>query len=427
MAVTPFQFVTDAVLGDVPNGFYPMKDSNRQVIMTRTPGKKKLCQLPNVTEVRALYDDPAETGDFFYAFGSQGSNTLIFRVDPVAGTYSQIGTITTSANGPMWIESNPTQIGICDGAYLWVYNFTTGILTNTGQAASALAYQDGHGLYLIPGTNTWGFTNVDDFTTIDPTNVYNTTAKPGNILGIMSYIREPYLMTGRVIEIWYDAGGDNTSPQTPTFALNTAGIIEIGLGAVGTPNTALGNMANWLSDTGEWQGAQGYSAQKVSTQMMDRAVQGYATFTDARCFTNRSGGHIFTQMNFPTGETSWVIDWTTQMVHKRSSYLTAGGFGRDRANCYCFCNDQHFVGDYKNGIVYQMSDDFYDDNGHPIPRTLYTVEKDGGLQRVYCSELQLLMDMGIGLQGGGNPQVGLEIYHDGGNTYSNIISVGAGP
>ncbi len=423
----PFPFVTDGTKGDVPNGFYVRPDSDRGNILMRTPGKSTLCTLSNTSEIRGAFANPGITPEYMYFVGRRGTTSVFWRVDPNTGVAAEIGTITTSYTGPIWIENNPTQISICDGVSMWIFTPATGLFVqNTDPdfvlGAGAMAYQDGYGLFIRPNSNVWGFTSINNFLSVDALDFYSITAKPGNLIGILSHQREPYLLTINSALIYYNYGGDNSSLDNPTFALNTAGLIEQGCGAAGTPNTGDGVIPNWLTNKGEWLAAAGYQAKKVSNEMMDRAVNSFPIFSDARCFSYRDKGHVFTIMNFPSGDQTWVMDWTTKLLHKRQSYKADGsGWGRDRANCYCTINNRHFVGDYENGKIYEMSEDFLDDAGNDIRRELYGSELDGGTSRLYCSEIQLLMKTGIGLESGLDPQVMLEISKDGGNTWDVSI------
>ncbi len=426
----PFKIITDGVIGDVPVNFYPASDSERGVILQPTPGKLKLCTLPDCTEIRGLYASPSVSLQYFYAVAQRGSQSVLWRIDDTGG-YAELGTITTSASGPVWMVNNPTQLGICDGVSMYVYVPSTGVFVQVTDldfpGASSLDYQDGYGLFSVPNTNQWGFTALNDFTSVDALDFYSKESRPDNIVALFSFMREPYILGSLSAEVWYNAGGDNSSASYPTFARNTGGVIEHGCGAAGTPNTMDGMIANWLSNKGQWITAAGYAAKEVPNQMFDRAVKGFSQFSDARCFSYRDQGHVFSVMNFPAGDQTWVLDWTTQLLHKRQSYKDDGsGYGRDRANCYCNQNNKHYVGDYSNGTIYEMNTDYYDEDGHEIQRTLHTIETDGGMQRLFFPELKLLIEAGVGLESGLDPQIMQQHSGDGGHTWSTERWVSAG-
>ena len=107
--------------------------------------------------------------------------------------------------------------------------------------------------------------------------------------------------------------------------------------------------------------ARGYRPQVVSTQAIEDEWATYSTVTDAEAFAYKMSGHEFWVISFPTAGKTWVYDVTTKFWHERSS-----GGGRWRARNHGYCFGKHFVGDYANGKIYQMSNAFYDDDGTAI-------------------------------------------------------------
>jgi len=108
------------------------------------------------------------------------------------------------------------------------------------------------------------------------------------------------------------------------------------------------------------------------------------------------------------------------------------------------------VGDYANGIIYQLDPQNYTDNGNEIRRVRRCPHIVSDFQRQYFSELQLQFQPGVGLEGnvtgstsptngvagvgvaglaragvanlatvGANPQAMLRWSNDGGSTWSN--------
>lgn len=425
-----FPFILDGIHGDVPNGFYPASDSERGVILHPYPGLVELCQLPSSTVVRGLYS----YNNYMYALAVRGTDTILWRIDP-SGGFAEVGTITTSDEGPIWITNNATQICIVDGVTGYTFTPATNVFVQISDpdfpGAGGVDFQDGYGLFFKPNSNQWFFSSLYDFTQFDALDFYSKESRPDNIVGLVSFLREPWIFGPSAVEVWYNAGGDNSSPNNPTFARNTGGIVPYGLGASGSilpenqsnPRTSL----RWLTNQGQVAHAVSYAAKVISNQMFDRATADFSTFADCIAFEYRSGGHEFTQYNFPTGDQTWVWDEVTKAWSKRQSYLDDGsGWGRHRANCYTLHNGKHYVGDYINGKIYEMTDSAYDDDGHEVERILYSKEVDGGMERISFPSVQLLCEAGVGTPGGDNPQIMLDFSADGGNTWSNKVQQGAG-
>jgi hypothetical protein len=259
-------------------------------------------------------------------------------------------------------------------------------------------------------------------------------------MGLLCFMREPWIFgVTSGSEVWYNAGGDNSSVLTPTFARNTGGLVPYGCGAAGTilpeggsnPRTVL----RWLSSQGQLIQASGYVGQVISNQMFDREVQGdgtlkhpgFATFADAISFDYKDQGHEFTQITFPAGGQTWVYDGTTKLLHKKQSYLDdLTGYGRHRANCYTSLNNKHYVGDYSNGCIYEMSTVYYDDDGEEIQRVIHSREIDGGMTPISFPNVQIIVEPGIGLESGLDPQIMLQFSEDYGNTWTSEVWQSAG-
>jgi hypothetical protein len=434
MAPKPWPVVVDALYGDVPNGLFPAKDTTQQLVLLPFGGLQELCTLTDCTEVREGWS----WNGYMYWLAKRGGQSVLWRVDET-GTFAELGTITTSTTGPAWIRNNQTQLCVVDGVSGYVHTpATNGFVQITDEyflGASSLEYQDGYGLFSVPGSNQWFFSAINNFLTGDPLDFYSKQALTDNISSIRSFKREPYIFgTDKGTELWYNAGGDNSSAQNPTFARNTGGLINYGLAAPKAVDDMDGTVMTWLSRNGQIIQAAGTTAGVKSNQMFDREVAGdgsllypgYSTIADCLTFSYRDQGHIFQQFTFPTADATWILDGTTGLLLKRQSYKASGGYGRHRANCYIRHNNKHYVGDFENGKIYEMSAEYLDDDGHEINRVLYSHDINGGKSLISFPNIQVLVEAGHGLPAGADPQIGLEFSPDGGRTWSNMVNRSVG-
>jgi hypothetical protein len=414
-----FPFVTDGIRGDVPTNFYPATDPEKKSILHGTPGLKELCDLTACTEVRGLFTYDT----YMYAVARRGGESVLWRIDS-SGGFSEVGTILTSTIGPVWITRNPTQLLIVDGVSGYVYTPGTGLMVQITDedfpGAGTADYQDGYGLFTEPGTKRWFFSSIDDFLTFDALDFYSKEGKPDQVISILSDHREPWIFGTKSTEVWYNTGGDNTSAATATFARNQGGLIEFGCGAAKSP-AQFDNSITWLSDQGQLMKAKGYSPVIISNDMFGLEISQYATFSDAIAFSYTENEHNFYQITFPTANKTWVYDAKTQIFHKRTSWQGVGEFGRHRANCYALLNNKHYVGDYENGKIYEMSLDYLDDAGNEIQRRVYSTEFYAGLKKHFFPSVQIEFEPGVGLESGLDPQAMLEFSNNGGKTWSNEI------
>ena len=418
----PFPYVKNSTVGDVPINFYPALDSEKREILKGTFGLSTHCTATNCTEGRGIYSWKG----YLYCLFRRGSQTVLFRVDPTAAiSPTELGYFTTSFTGPTWIKNNSTQLCIVDGVSGHVYTPATGNLQQITDAnfpgAAAMDYIEGVGIFIQPNSIEWFYSNLYDFLTYPSASYIGFESKAvEKLVGILMFYDQIFVIADTAAEVWsmVDTGGSLTASP---FQRNTYGFVDYGCGAAGSINTADGTIPNWISNQGQWIIVPGYEGQVVSTPMFDRAVAGMTSFADARSFTWRDDGHVFTAMTFPIGGQTWVMDWTMKTLIKMTSYLTDGtGWGRHRLNCLTKCGNDLFGLDYENGTVYKVSRDYKDDDGHAIQRILHTIEWDGGSDDIDFGSMTLLTKMGVGLVSGqgSDPQVMRQFSKDSGENWS---------
>ena len=163
--------------------------------------------------------------------------------------------------------------------------------------------------------------------------------------------------------------------------------------------------------------------QRISTDAVDEAIQGYNDATDAVGSVHTKDGHTFYILNFPGAKKTWVYDLTEKLWHERT-YLSGGttevgqiqrfyaGFGREIMALAP-----------ASGKVYQVRSDVYDDDGVDIVRTRQAGHISHEQKWLFYSSLQLDCNTGQGIVA--NPSYTLEISNDGGNTFPmQIIQIG---
>lgn len=421
-----FPFITDGIHGDVPINFYPAADSEVGVLLQPSPGLDSFCSLTNCTELRGIYS----WDNYLYAVARRGSSSPVFKIN-TGGSAAEIGEINTSFTGKVQFADNPTQLAICDGVTTWVYTPSSGAIIPIADAdfpgSGGLAYQDSYGLFFEPDTTKWFFSGVYDFTSFDALDFYTQRARNDKIRAIASHRKQVWLLGDKAFEVWYNAGGDNSSVTSPTFALYQDGIYDVGIGAPASLTDMQGAALAFISTRRDFIMTQGISPQSILNAMFSRAMAGYSTIYDANSFSYVDEGHTFVQINFPTADATWVFDATTKLFHKKQSVKDDLNYGRHRANCYSFFNNKHYVGDYANGKIYEMSQSYYDDDGDDIRREIYTTNINTGINPMRHPPAQLITESGIGLSGATDPPyVMLRYSNDNGNTWSSEIWRDAG-
>ena len=310
--------------------------------------------------------------------------------------------ILLTTPGPTWecISGIPYFAKITDPAFL-------------GGGPAVL--QDNYVVYAQPDGNEWGVSKLADCTTYDA----NAQATKGAdiIWGVLSSHLNIWLLGKKNIEIWYDAG---TSPFP--FAKLVGTLIEKGLGA---PMSAVigENTVLWLSSDRQVFMASGFQPKRISTDKIDKELEGYAKVSDALGFFQIQRGHSFYWLIFPSANRTFVCDVSVNPPewHTRNSFPNES---RHRANCYHYFNGMHLIGDYSTGKIYKLDPIVYMDDDNPLISRMQSREYRAGGKLIQFPDLQLLFDSGQGLQGtdpavGVTPQVMLRASKDGGKTFGN--------
>lgn len=289
-----------------------------------------------------------------------------------------------------------------------------------------LLFQDDYFIFLHKDTNDFFRSDSskspvigENETTINDLNFYESNGSPDKIIGFISDHRDLWVCNEKSIEIFFNSGDINN-----TFQRVEGAFVEVGLVAPFSL-AKMNHSVFWLGRDEGGSGivyrSQGYQPQRISTHAVEIAIQGYADISDAVAFTYQEDGHYFYVLNFPTANTTWCFDTSTNLWHERV-YTNQGQFERHRANSHIFAFGKHLVGDYANGNVYVLSGDIYSDYGDAITRRRISPHITSELKRIFYHSFQLDMETGVGLDGiqlGTDPQVMLRFSNDGGHSWSN--------
>jgi hypothetical protein len=255
-------------------------------------------------------------------------------------------------------------------------------------------------------------------------------------------------------EVWQDTGSANFP-----FQRVPGNFIHYGCGAAFSVCRFMNGVA-WLAGDQQRGGpiavyALGGQPQRVSTHAIEQQWQTYSTWGDAVSWSMVDRGHNLWVISFPSGNATWVYDGNTQLWHEWG-FWNGSSFDQFIGRYHAFVNlqgysaglpslsGQHFVGDYRNGNIYTMSSQYFDDAGARIHRVRTCPHISDEEKQIYYAQMQLDME-GIGadpvldwsydhghtftpvparaasmgvLVPGSPPSAGL---------YSNVITANAGP
>lgn len=336
---------------------------------------------------------------------------------------TEIGTINTFVGNISFADNGSTLVFVdgTDGFYTSLGSGSIIEITDTDfRSADKVVFQDGYFIFNEKGTGRFFISDINA-TTIDPLDFASAEGNPDNIISILSDHRDLWLFGTQTTEVFFNSG----NADFPFERINGA-FIEHGCAATFSV-AKMNNSVFWLSSDDKGNGliymAKGYQPQRVSTHAVEYAIRTYSNINDAVAFTYQENGHHFYVINFPTAKTTWVYDMSTNFWHERI-YTLDGDFQRHRANYHAFAYGKHVVADYESNKIYEMSSQFYTDDGDEITRQRVAPHVSAGLKMVFYNSLQLDMETGVGLDGassvqGHDPQAMLQFSDDGGHSWSN--------
>ncbi len=363
-----------------------------------------------------------------YVFVVSGGR--LHRYDKNYNTITIDGIMDVSA--PIAMVENELQIGIFGGARGYYYTHATETLAEITDAdfpgASTATYQDGYAIVSKPDSAQFYLSDLNDFSSWDGLEFSSASWKSDQLIRVFSYNRDLWLFGDDSVEIRYNAG-----TGTPPFRNIDGAEIEIGCAAPGSVASG-GGVVFWLGNDAEGTrsvlAASARSPREISTTSITETIEGFTTVSDAIGFTYHENNHLFYELTFPTEDTTFVYDLATQLWHKRSTRSDIGTLGRNRINNHVYYDGKHMVGDYTNGKIYEMSRDYYDENGDDLiaQRSSPTITQNQDLMTF--NEIQILFGPGTGITTGDSedmePKAILDWSDDGGITWGNALEIPIG-
>lgn len=383
--------------------------------------------------------------------GSRGSVYAEGRLFWVLGTalqeISSTGVVTN--RGTVAADGNPAQVvyngivggqlGICSGGN--VYRFT--LSSNSLSAAlltggyTHLSVAHGYGLAFNPTTGKVNLSDLNDLGTWGASSFFRRSlfGDPWQAM-FVDQNALIWLPGTETFEVWYDTGS-GTQPWAPLSGLiGRYGIAApFAYGVSGLGLTWLSRSPDGGTDVVRTTGS---VPKVVTTSPMAAAISSIrrsARITDAECLPYHMDGHTFQNFSFPsalgTAPKTLTYDMEVGTWAKRGQWLPASSsydVWAPRVHVDAF--GQHLVGDRSTGTIWTMDPTVSTDiDGQGIVRQRIAPGITDEHKRQSIDQVELLMDVGVGLQGSGqgsDPQAMLSVSDDHGQTYGNELLASMG-
>lgn len=424
MPVVPFvgpTYQMEAVTFDNQRcvNLYPLLSESQQsksvAALRTTPGLSEFTTIGGGA-IRGGIESAGRTfwisGEQFYEVFEDGTSTLY-------------GTLDTGT-GFVDLEENPTQVMLIDDTSGYIFNKTLNTFAKITDVdfptPSDLTFQDGYFIVTEKDTAKFWISALNDGTSWDALDNTTVESSPDNLVGLKSDSSNLWLFGTKSTEVYR-----NTGNATFPFQRIAGAIIETGCAGQETIQE-IDNNVFWLGtdengDAIVWK-SNGYSATRVSTKAIERKISESTNFSESSAWVYHERGSAFYLLQVRGLNSTLVLDVATGLWHERSyRNPTTGAEERHRGRNHVFFKQKHLIGDRQTNQIYQMSLDFYTDNGDPIIRDRISPHYDEGKRLITHAQFELDMETGVGLQSGqgSNPQVMMRYSDDGGRTWSSEL------
>ena len=390
----------------VPSG------SKSKALLLRTPGVTTWKAINNFNPVYGM----RVMGNFLYVV----VGLEVYQIN-TSKVVTLIGTMNV-APGRVKITQNGTQLTILTESGLSYYydtattlfqqitspNYRLSTSVTTLDNYTIFAEQDSQNFFISQNKHTETYAALD-FAAAE--------ADSDNLVAVLNYKRQLYLIGSVSTEIWYDTG-NNTFP----FQRIDGALIKTGTTA---KYSAISDLTGvyWLGSDKIVYRTTNYTPERISTFGIENEIEKYAVIDDAFAFVYVQKGHRFYCLNFPTENKCWVFDISMGLWHERSSVNPnnpASINNRWLANCHATFNELELVGDDNTGTIYQLDLNAYKENTVPILWKIVSATQFDDYKQDSVGRFVLWMDTGTGIASGqgSDPQIMMRTSKDGGKTWS---------
>jgi hypothetical protein len=346
------------------------------------------------------------------------------------GTGTLLGTLNTGVVTVSMAE-NGTELIIVDGNSGYLFNMDTDTFSEIADAdfpvADVVTYQDGYFIVNSHGTANFYVSGIYDGAAWDALDTGRTDSNPDNLVSLISDHGNLWLFGDVSVEVFYNDASIITGAP---FSRIPGAVIQTGCAA---PHTVqkFDNTIAWLGVDEQGRGvvwkANGYSAQRMSNQAIEKIIATSEDFTDSYAYVYHEQGHVFYCLQVRGVNTTLVYDSSTGQWHERQFRDTSvSEYQKHLGSCHFFFSQMNLIGSRIDGKIYRQSLSIYDFDGENIHRIRISPHIQDEKRRVTYSNFEIDMETGVGTADGLDPQVMMQYSDDGGRTWSSELWTSAG-
>ncbi len=263
----------------------------------------------------------------------------------------------------------------------------------------------------------WASSDVGDATSVNGLNYATAESNADDLVRVFSYDQKLYLFGDITTEVWWNSGNGN-----PPFDRIEV-IIPVGLDALHSV-ASNDERIYFLGDDKNVYILKETAVQRISTVNIANQIQGFATTSDAQGHTFNFQGQNFYELTFPNANRTFCFSEAANLWFELSSQTSED---RYLASSHAFVFNKNLVADFRNGNIYELDIDIFDEVGEEILRirdsralTGEQLERPG--KPITMSRFEVLVETGVGTSGQGlDPIINLLISDDGGRTFGTEL------
>ncbi len=336
------------------------------------------------------------------------------------GTSTQWGTLL-SGSGAVTMDENGLQLAICDGGSVWIFTYATNafvLVVSNIPVAGTIMFIDGYFVVNKVGTSEFYISASYDGTTWAALDFASKESSPDNLSVCINAFGQLVLLGLETSEIWTNTGNN-------LFPFQRISGAKIKQGCV-APYSAISmdNSVIWLGRDQRGAGVvyrlDGFVPTRISTHAIEYALQRVSDLTVLRAYTYQQDGHTFYVLTGNGLGTTLVYDVSTKLWHERANLNPFGQFEQHLGVFCIYAFGKQLVGDRTNGNIYDMSLDYFDDNGNPLKAQRVFTHLCNEGKPLRSATLEIDFEAGVGTQSGqgSNPVCTLEVSNDFARTWS---------
>lgn len=357
------------------------------------------------------------------------SDSRLFEV-LIDGSSVFRGNLLTS-NGRVSMTEGLTQLAISDGIKLYYLtysnnNFAQVTDSDLPSVIGFVTNLDGYFIINSVGTGRFYISSLNDVSNWNALDFATAESNADVLIAPINAVGQLWLMGETTTEIWSNSGAatfpfsrvGNVVMQAGLLAAQTALEIDNSIMFVGRDKYGSAMVYR----------ASGFTPSRVSTEPIEKILQKVNTPNELFSWSYQQEGHLFYVISGSNLETSLVYDLTTQSWHERAYTNEFGNFEQHLGATCVFAFNKHLVGDRINGNLYEMSLDYYTDNGEEITRERTYTHLIDESKRIRYNSLEIGVETGVGLQSGQGsaPIISLQVSKDGARTWSDWFDASIG-